>query len=115
MSVILVRSMSFEDSSRGQMSSATNPEARDHGADDEAGLRIVDHARADHGADGLAGDHAAAVEGVGAAQLRHRDYVPRAHHPYLSIASLLLPNARDAAYAGAPTANPTYPTQVRRA
>ena len=81
----------------------------------EAGLRIVDHARADHGADGLAGDHAAAVEGVGAAQLRHRDYVPRAHHPYLSIASLLLPNARDAAYAGAPTANPTYPTQVRRA
>ena len=62
------------------MSSATNPEAHDHGADDEAGLRIVDHARADHGADGLAGDHAAAVEGVGAAQLRHRDYVPRAHH-----------------------------------
>ena len=55
--------MSFEDSSRGQMSSATNPEAHDHGADDEAGLRIVDHARADHGADGLAGDHAAAVEG----------------------------------------------------
>ncbi len=51
------------------MSSATNPEAHDHGADDEAGLRIVDHARADHGADGLAGDHAAAVEGVGAAQL----------------------------------------------
>ena len=27
----------------------------------------------------------------------------------------LLPNARDAAYAGAPTADPTYPTQVRRA
>lgn len=32
LSVILVRSMSFEDSSRGQMSSATNPEAHDHGA-----------------------------------------------------------------------------------
>ena len=44
------------------MSSATNPEAHDHGADDEAGLRIVDHARAYHGADGLAGDHAAAIE-----------------------------------------------------
>ena len=58
----MVRSMSFEDSSRGQMSSATNPEAHDHGADDEAGLRIVDHARAYHGADGLAGDHAAAIE-----------------------------------------------------
>ncbi len=25
-------------------------------------MRIVDHARADHGADGLAGDHASAIE-----------------------------------------------------